>query len=64
MSKINTESNRSSMCRRAYKKEIGNTTYIVKPIFAKVGPTIGECIMNEILLQMGVKENEKDTHTV
>lgn len=52
------------MCRRAYKKKIGNATYIVKPFFAKVGTTISECIMNEILLQMGVKENEKDTHTV
>lgn len=63
MSKINTDSNRSSMCRRTYKKKIGNTSYIVESVLKTSGPTIAECIKKQVKLKIGEKQNnEKDTN--
>lgn len=65
MSKLNTDSNRSSMCRRTYKKRIGNTNYIVKSMFKTSGPTIVDCIKTRLEFKIGeITENEKDTHPI
>lgn len=65
MSKINADSNRSSMCHRTYIKQIGNTSYIVKSMFKTSGPTIADCIKTQIEFKIGeITENEKDTHPV
>jgi len=65
MSKLNTDSNRSSMCRRTYIKQIGNTNYIVKSMFKTSGPTIVDCIKTRLEFKIGeITENEKDTHPV
>lgn len=63
MSKINADSNHSSMYRRTYKKKIGNTTYIVKSLFKTSGLTITECIKAEAKFKIGEKrKHEKDTN--
>ncbi len=65
MSKLNADSNRSSMCRRTYKKRIGNTNYVVESIFKTSGPTIADCIKKQVEFKIGEKQNnEKDTNPV
>ena len=63
MSKINTDSNRTSIRRRTYKKKIGNTSYIVESVYKTSGPTITECIKAEVKFKIGEKmKHEKDTN--
>lgn len=65
MSKINTDSNRLSMCHRTYEKKIVNTSYIVESVFKTSGPTIADCIKKQVKLKIGEKQNnEKDTNPV
>lgn len=65
MSKINADSNHSSMCRRTYKKRISNTTYIVESVFKTSNPTIADCIKKQVEFKIGEKQkNEKDTNPV
>lgn len=53
------------MCRRTYKKRIGNTNYIVKSMFKTSGPTIVDCIKTRLEFKIGeITENEKDTHPI
>jgi len=53
------------MCRRTYIKKIGNTSYIVEPVFKTSGYTIADCIRKQLKLKIGeLTENEKDTHPV
>lgn len=63
MSKINADLNHPSMCRRAYKKKIGKTTYIVESLCKTSGLTIAECIEAEVKMKIGGKRKyEKDTN--
>ena len=55
MSKINTDSNRLSMCHRTYEKKIVNTSYIVESVFKTSGPTIADRIKKQVKLKIGEK---------